>query len=122
LTIGVDNRVEQLASHPKGFKIKYTKPFYRLLPLHEVLSLGLGSPLESKKVWGVYNSLISEFGNEFNILLHVPREEFVKKNVDEKITELIIRNRNEKIKVQPGFDGEYGKAVIGAVEKQVTLV
>jgi uncharacterized protein (TIGR00375 family) len=120
LIIGVDNRVEQLASYPKEFKLKKAKPFYRLLPLQEVLALALGSSLQSKGVWNVYNSLIKEFGNEFEILLKVSREEFINKNVDDKITELIIRNRNEKIKVQPGFDGEYGKAVIG--ERQVTLI
>jgi PHP family Zn ribbon phosphoesterase len=92
---------------------------YRLLPLHEILALALGSSMESKGVWSVYNSLIKEFGNEFNILLNIPREEFINKNIDDKVTELIIRNRNEKIKVKPGFDGEYGKAMIG--ERQVTL-
>jgi len=120
LTIGVDNRVEQLAAYEKGHKIKDAKPFYRLLPLHEILALALGTSMESKAVWNVYNSLIKEFKNEIEILLKVPREEFVKKNVDGKIIELIIRNRNEKIRVKPGFDGEYGKAVLG--EKQATLI
>ena len=119
LTIGVDNRVEQLAFHSKGHKAENAKPFYKLLPLQEVLSLALGSSMESKGVWSVYNSLIKEFGNEFNILLNVPRQEFINKKFDDKITELIIRNRNEKIKVIPGFDGEYGKAMLG--ERQVTL-
>jgi len=119
LTIGVDNRVEQLANHEKGHKIDSAKPFYKLLPLHEVLALALGSPLESKAVWNIYNSLIHEFGNELEILLKIPREEFVKKNVDDKIIELIIRNRDEKIKVSPGYDGEYGKATLG--ERQITL-
>ena len=120
LTIGVDNRVEQLAAYEKGHKTKDAKPFYRLLPLHEILALALGSSMESKAVWSIYNSLIKEFKNEIEILLKVPREEFAKKNVDEKVIELIIRNRNEKIKVTPGYDGEYGKAVLG--EKQVTLI
>jgi PHP family Zn ribbon phosphoesterase len=31
---------------------------------------------------------------------------------------LIIKNREEKIKVKPGFDGEYGKVVL---EKQGKL-
>ncbi len=119
LTIGVDNRVEQLANHEKGFKLQNAKPFYKLLPLQEILSLALGTSMQSKGAWSVYNSLIKEFGNEFNILLNVPREEFINKNIDDKFTELIIRNRNEKIKVTPGFDGEYGKAMIG--ERQVTL-
>jgi len=120
LTIGVDNRVEQLANYEKGYKIKDAKHFYKLLPLHEILALALGSSMESKAVWKVYNSLIQEFGNELEILLKISREEFVKKNIEEKIIELIIRNRNEKIKVSPGYDGEYGKATLG--EKQNTLI
>jgi uncharacterized protein (TIGR00375 family) len=119
LTIGVDNRVEQLASYPKGFKTKNAKPFYRLLPLQEVLALALGNSLQGKGVWGVYNSLIKEFGNEFEILLKVKEEEFAKKNIENKIIELIMKNRDGKIKVKPGFDGEYGKALLG--ERQVTL-
>ncbi|VVB83452.1 Uncharacterised protein [uncultured archaeon] len=121
LTIGVDNRVEQLALHKKGFKPERTKPFYKLLPLHELLSLALGSSMESKAVWKEYNSLIEMFGNEFNILLNVSREEFARKNANEKIIDIIIKNREEKIKVQPGYDGEYGKAMIGNAEKQGKL-
>jgi len=120
LTIGVDNRVEQLANYEKRHKIKDAKPFYKLLPLHEILALALGSSIESKAVWKVYNSLIPQFENEFEILLKISREEFVKKNIDEKIIELIIQNRNEKIKISPGYDGEYGKAMLG--ERQITLI
>ena len=113
LVIGVDNRVEQLASYEKGFKIKNAKPFYKLLPLHELISLAIGSPLESKKVWAEYNSILEKFGNEFDILLKVSKEELLGKEVDEKIIDLILKNREEKIKIQPGYDGEYGKALIG---------
>ncbi len=120
LTIGVDNRVEQIADYEKGYRIKDAKPFYKLLPLHEILSLALGNSMESKSVWSAYNSLIQEFKNEIEILLKVPEQEFVKKNISGKIIELIIRNREEKIRVIPGFDGEYGKAVLG--EKQATLI
>jgi len=35
--------------------------------------------MESKKTWEVYNNLIELFGNEFNILLKVKREEFLGK-------------------------------------------
>ena len=112
LVIGVESRVEELASHEKGFKLKNAKPFYKLLPLHELLSLVLGSPLESKNTWKEYNSLIEKFGNEFNILLNVSKEEFAGKEVNEKIIDIILRNREEKIKVKPGYDGEYGKAML----------
>jgi len=39
LIIGVDYRVEEIAKYPKGFKSKNSKPFYKLLPLHEVCLL-----------------------------------------------------------------------------------
>jgi uncharacterized protein (TIGR00375 family) len=113
LVIGVDNRVEQLATHSKGFKLENGKPFYKLLPLHELLALALGTAMESKGVWKEYNSLIELFGNEFNILLNVSKEEFTEKKVSDKIIEIILKNREEKIKVKPGFDGEYGKALAG---------
>jgi uncharacterized protein (TIGR00375 family) len=119
LVIGVDNRVEQLASKEKGFKPEYGKKFYKLLPLHELLALALGTSMESKAVWKEYNSLIELFGNEFNILLNVSKEELIEKKVKEKIIDLILRNSEEKIKVKPGYDGEYGVAL--AEEKQGTL-
>jgi uncharacterized protein (TIGR00375 family) len=120
LTIGVENRVEELADNPVGFKPENAKPFYKLLPLQEVISLALGSSVESKKVWGVYNSLIESFGNEFNILFNVSAEEIASKSFDSNITELIIKNREQKIKIKPGYDGVYGEAVLG--EKQSTLI
>jgi len=119
LTIGVDNRVGKLASFPEGHKIESAKNFYKILPLHEILSLASGTAMESKKVWTLYNSLIAEFGNEFKILFNVSREEFLGKNIDEKLVELILRNREEKIKVKPGYDGEYGKAEIGIKQEKL---
>ncbi|MCK4647489.1 DNA helicase UvrD [Candidatus Pacearchaeota archaeon] len=120
LTIGVDSRVEQLASHAAEFKPENAKPFYKLLPLHELISLAVGSNMQSKKVWDVYNSIINLFVNEFNILLDVSKEEFIRQAVNEKLIELIMKNRIQKIKVKPGYDGVYGEASFG--ETQSTLV
>jgi len=92
--------------------------------LHEIISLFFGMGLQSKKVWGIYNNLISKFKNEFNILLNVSEEDFKKENVDEKLIELILKNRIGEIKVIPGYDGIYGKAVLDGVKRegQKTLV
>ena len=119
LTIGVESRVEDLAENPEGFKPEAGKSFFTILPLQEIIVLAEGGSLQNKKIWDVYNSLIEKFGNEINILLTVSREEFIKEKVDEKLVELILRNRNKKIKVNPGYDGEYGVAVLE--EKQRTL-
>lgn len=118
LTIGVENRVEEIAKHPDGFEPKNSKPFHKLLPLHELISLHLGVGMDSRGVWGVYNKLIEEHKNELNILLKVPREAL--RNFDQKLVELIIRNREQEIKVDPGFDGEYGRALLG--ETQAKLI
>ncbi len=120
LTVGVDSRVEQLASREIGVKPENAKPFYKLLPLHELVALVVGSSMQSKGVWTIYNSLIKEFGNEFNILLKVSREELIAKQVNERLVGLIMRNRAQKLKVKPGYDGVYGEALLG--EKQVTLL
>lgn len=119
MTIGVDNRVEEIAAFPFGYKGKNAKPFYKLLPLHEVISLALDSRLESPKTWEVYNSLIKNFGNELEILLKTKKEALLGKGFDEKLVELILKNRAAKIKVAPGYDGEYGKALLGG--KQAVL-
>jgi uncharacterized protein (TIGR00375 family) len=112
LTVGVEYRVEELAQNPEDFKPENSKPFYKLLPLHEIIALINGGNMQSKKVWDIYNKLIGDFVNEFEILLNISREEMISKNVDGKLIELILRNRRGKIKVKPGFDGEYGVAQI----------
>jgi len=116
LTLGVDYRVEELAENKKGFKPKNSKPFFKLLPLHELISLFTGSNMQTKMVWEVYNSMISKFENEFNVLLKVSKEEFIKNKVDEKLIRIILKNRQGKIKVKPGYDGVYGKAVLDEVQ------
>lgn len=119
LIIGVDNRVEEIAKYPKEFTPKNSKPFYKLLPLHEIIALAKNIGMQTNESWRVYNSLIKEFENEFNILLKIPREKLIQ-NLDEKFVDLILKNREGKIKVKPGFDGEYGVALLG--EKQEKLV
>jgi len=121
LTIGVMHRVEDLADkdRPEGFKPAWAKPFKTLLPLHEILSGLLESSMSSKKVWQEYNKLIFEFGNELNILLNVPQGELIRVT-SPSIANAIIKNREGKIRVKPGYDGEYGVAIFEE-EKQGKL-
>jgi len=116
LTIGVLHRVEELADREEGFKPEGAKDFNSLMPLSEIISTLIGSPIASKKTWKVYNELVNVFGNEYKILLDVKKEE-LSKVVDDKIAEAIIKNRSGEILVQPGFDGEYGKPLFSEKDK-----
>jgi len=121
LTIGVDSRVEELSDKARqlGFKNKNAKPFYKLLPLHELIALAKGSTLASKSSWETYNQLIEKFGNEFNILINVNKDELIRADVKDALRDLILNNRIGNIKVKPGYDGEYGEAMLR--EKQEKL-
>jgi len=110
LTIGVLHRVEELADRPEGYVRANAKKFYELVPISEILSGISGKGIATQAVWGEYNKLIGKFGNEFNILLNAEKEELLKVTKD-KIAEMIIKNRNGEIKVDPGYDGIYGKPI-----------
>jgi uncharacterized protein (TIGR00375 family) len=119
LTIGVENRVNELANVPFGIKPKNAKPFFKILPLHEIISLVYSTPLASKKTWSMYNKMIEEFGNEFKILLEIGTQDLLNKGFEEKLVNAIIENRIGNIKVVPGYDGKYGKAVLSEEQKKL---
>jgi|TARA_B100001964_G_C14253150_1_gene610979 uncharacterized protein (TIGR00375 family) len=110
LTVGVLQRVEQLADRDEGYKPKDAIPFKSLIPLSEILSAILGTGVATKGVWAEYHKLIKNFDNELNILLEAKKEDLAKVT-DEKITEAIISNREGKVKIKPGYDGVYGQPV-----------
>ncbi len=121
MTIGVLNRVEELAERAEGFVPKDAIPFKRIIPLSELIIAVHGGTMYGKKAWAVYNPLIEKFGNEFKILLEAEREE-IAKVTDEKLTEVIMNNRKGLIKVKPGYDGEYGIPLIDGVTKATKTV
>jgi uncharacterized protein (TIGR00375 family) len=112
LTIGVHHRIEELADRPEGFKPKNAIPFKTLIPLSEILSSLLGKGVATNTVWKEFYKLLKLGKSEMDILLNVP-EEKLKQAADEKIAEAIIKNREGKIDIKPGYDGQYGKAIIG---------
>ncbi|MBI1971962.1 MAG: DNA helicase UvrD [Candidatus Aenigmarchaeota archaeon] len=119
LTIGVLNRVEQLADRPAGFVPKDAIPFKTLLPLYEIISHVTGvNALYSKKVTEEHDRIISRFGTELNVLMNAGEEE-LKKTTNEKIASAIIKSRNGLLRFKPGYDGVYGVPLFdGEVEKQ----
>lgn len=117
LTKGVEQRVEELADRPAGFKPQNGIGYIHLLPLSEIIATVLDSSSPSvQSVWSVYNSLIAMFGNEYMVLIDASREELCKV-VDPKIAEAVVRVREGMAKVIPGYDGVYGQLNLFEEEK-----
>ena len=114
MTIGVEYRIEELADRKEPENVPY---YIKILPLHELISAVYGvKQFTSKKVIDIYNILIKNFNTEYNILLEVP-EEKLKTVIDEKLARVIILNRMNKLKINPGYDGVYGEIVLDDKEK-----
>jgi len=117
MTKGVEQRVEELADRPAGFKLENIPGYIHLLPLTEIIASTVGvTTLASRKVWEVYNLLIAKFGNEYAVLLDADFESLCQ-TVDQRMARFIIQVREGGVKVIPGYDGVYGKLEVEDVEK-----
>jgi len=119
LTEGVEQRVEELADRPVGFKPQGAIGFMHLLPLSEIIAtvIGMSNP-SVQGVWSIYNNLIEQFKNEYTVLMDASQEAMAK-IVESRIAEAIVNVREGKIHVIPGYDGVYGQPVFSEAEKNV---
>jgi len=113
LTVGVMNRVEQLADRPPGYRPSNAIPFRNLIPLQEIIAESKGVAPASVAVERDYLGCIAKFGTEFDILLKATPEELIK-GLSRKVADGISRMRQGKISCKPGFDGEYGEISVFA--------
>ncbi|MEK7147178.1 MAG: endonuclease Q family protein [Patescibacteria group bacterium] len=112
LTIGVMNRVNALADRPAGkpqnYKSSGRVPYKNIVPLDEIIAETLGVGVQSKKVKAEYERLIKNLGGELKIMLDLD-EKTIKKVASPLVAEGIKKVRAGKVRVDPGYDGEYGK-------------
>ena len=111
LTVGVLSQVEKLADRPEGYRPPDAIPYVSLVELDKIIAQALGvKSRKSVKVQAEYEKLI-KYHNEFEILLDLSYDELAKITTP-IIVEGIKRVREGKLKITPGFDGEYGRVEI----------
>lgn len=106
LTIGVLNRVLELADRDAPRYGAEMPGFQSLIPLPELLSELLQVGAGSKKVAARYSAAIARFGSEFRILLDLPCEEI--RVFDPRLSVAIDRMRRGDVQRIPGYDGQFG--------------
>ncbi|HOS87907.1 MAG TPA: endonuclease Q family protein [Candidatus Pacearchaeota archaeon] len=120
LVIGVLNRVQKLADKEEGFKPDNITPFQNIVPLKEIIAEAYGVGVISKKVQNEYEKITANFP-EFEVLLNVSLDD-LKNIADKQVIEGIKRVRNGEVKIQPGFDGVFGKVkIFSDIEKQESI-
>ncbi|MCM8756413.1 MAG: endonuclease Q family protein [Candidatus Omnitrophica bacterium] len=107
LTRGVLNRVIELADREEGVIPQNSISYKSFVPLDEIIAEAKGVDKKSKAIEKEYLSIVSELGSEFNILVKLKEEELFSR-LNYRVAEGIKRVREGKLKILPGFDGEYG--------------
>jgi len=112
LTIGVLNRIQELANQPEGFKPEGAIPYKSLVPLQEIVADVLGTSVTAISVKNEYEKLVKTFGSELSVLLG-PSFEELKSTTTSDIAQGIIDVREGKVEKIAGYDGVFGKIKVG---------
>lgn len=107
VTIGVLHRVEELADRPENFVLRGAPPFKKLIPLCEIIGEAFDAGSNTVAVQKEFMRLLNHFGSELKILLRISLDA-IKTIAHPLVTEGIKRMREEKLFIEPGYDGEYG--------------
>lgn len=118
VTVGVMARIEELADRPEGEKGKRARPYKSLIPLIEVISEGKDLGVTANPVQELFYKMLTNLGGEINILNDIPVAA-IKKIGGELIAEGIKRMREGKVKIAPGYDGEYGMITLFSDKERV---
>lgn len=106
LTVGVLHRVTDLADRASPPALRNEPATRMLIPLPEVVAQILGCRPTTRKVEAKCAQIISELGAELDILCQMPLDQI--RSFWKPLGEAICRIREKTVKLDPGYDGQYG--------------
>jgi PHP family Zn ribbon phosphoesterase len=108
LTMGVLQRVDDLADRPPGARPDGAAPYQDLMPLPEIVAEVHGVGPKSKTVARTVDALVERLGPELPIVAELPLEELHAAGFGE-VAGAIGKVRRGEVVREPGSDGEYGR-------------
>ncbi len=111
MTVGVMYRVDELADRAIGAKPAGAIPYKSMVPLDEIIAEAFGVGTASKRVKEEYKRMLESIGTEFSILIDASPSDLAQGTVPE-VVEGIMRVREGRLRIDPGYDGEYGHVKI----------
>lgn len=110
VTVGVFNRVAELADRKFGFKPENAVPYHSIVPLQTIISKTIKKGETTNAVKSEYSKIISYFGNEFAVF--ESKEDQLKLATSSEIANSILRVQKGDIRWIPGYDGVFGELIL----------
>ncbi|OGY58666.1 MAG: DNA helicase UvrD [Candidatus Colwellbacteria bacterium RIFCSPLOWO2_12_FULL_44_13] len=121
VTVGVMNRVDALADRPEGFKDEKKVGYKNMIPLDEIIGEAFDVGPTSKRVKEEYKKMIIALDTELKILFEASDKELKEAGTKTEVIEGILRVREGEVRIDPGYDGEYGKIKIFEEKERASL-
>jgi len=107
LTCGVMSRVEELADREADAASAPRDSYETIVPLTEVLAEVLEVNPGAKKVRTLYDTMLHRLGPEIEILRNIPLLDIERASTS-LVAEAIRRMREGDLRIEAGYDGEFG--------------
>lgn len=110
IKMGVKDRILNMATWDKPHHPEFRPKYTHILPLAEIISLVYGKGITTVFVQNIWKQMVEESGSEIGVLIYAPLEEIAR--TDSKLAEVIGLFRDNKLDIQPGAGGMYGKILL----------
>ena len=127
LTLGVVHRVRRLSQgeapafrDTQGFvrNEEGRPPFIRLMPLLAIIAETLGRGTATKGVQQEYQRIVQELGSEIHVLVETEAGD-LERVAGERLAQGILKARIGDVRVEPGYDGLYGRVRLWGDEPSI---